>query len=123
MQKHVLHEDECKCAQLDGRSYKHIVGSERLPCAGVNGGVSFFGPRAHAPSHVHQREEEVVYCVQGEGEIVLDGQPEAIRPGSFVVIPRGVLHSINNTGDREIKLVFLFSPPCDIGNYPNVPSH
>lgn len=122
MNRHVGYEDDFEMNELVGRSYKLIVGTEQLPCEAINGGVSFFPPKAHAPGHTHDVEEEVIYCLQGEGEVVLDGRPEPLRPGTFVVFRPGVLHSINNTGDATIKLLYVFSPKCRIGQYPNVPS-
>ena len=122
MSEYTLHEDDVTSNDLVGRSYKLIVGSEQLPCSTMNGGLSFFPAHVHAPGHVHDAEVEVIYCLEGEGELVVDGKPETIRPGSFMVVPPKLLHSINNTGDETIKLLFLFSPKCDIGQYPNVAS-
>jgi quercetin dioxygenase-like cupin family protein len=117
-----MHEDEAEIKELVGRKYKLIVGSERLPCHAINGGVSFFPPYVHAPGHVHEKEEEVIYCLEGHGEIVIEGTHEPIKSGSFIVVPPGLVHSINNTGDKTIKLIYLFSPQCKIGQYPNIPS-
>ena len=121
-QKYVMHEEEADLQELVGRSYKLIVGSRRLPCRAMNGGVSLFPPHAHAPGHVHEAEEEVIYCLEGRGEIMVESKPEPLRPGCFVVIPPNILHSINNTGEKTIKLIFLFSPPCKIGKYKDITS-
>jgi mannose-6-phosphate isomerase-like protein (cupin superfamily) len=43
-----------------------------------------------------------------------------IRPGSAVYIPSGVEHSVENTGEEEIKLVFVFSPPVVSGSYADI---
>ena len=120
MTEHVAHEDDFEVHELVGRSYKLIVGADELPCQRINGGVSFFPARAHAPGHRHELEEEVVYCLEGQGQAVIDGKAEPIRPGTFIVFPPKSLHSINNTGARTIKLLYLFSPPCKIGDYSNV---
>ena len=103
MKKNVAHENEFELKELLGRSYKLIIGSQRLPCQAINGGVSFFPPHAHAPAHVHQAEEEVAYCLEGKGEAVIGGKSEPICPGTFIIFPRNVSHSINNTGDQTIK--------------------
>lgn len=118
--RHTLHEDLVAPSQLKGRSFKLIVGSQRLPSRNINGGVSFFPPHAHAPGHIHQREEEVVFVLEGSGELVADGVAERICPGTFYLIPPGVLHSVNNTGQVTIKLLFLFTPPAAIGDYPDI---
>ena len=115
-----LHEDDAPLNELKGRSYKLIVGSKDLPSCHFNGGVSFFPPRTHAPGHVHENEEEVIYVLEGSGEAVIDGVAEELRPGTFCVFPTGSMHSINNTGDVAIKLLFIFTPPAEIGNYPDL---
>ncbi len=122
MKQYTAHEDEFELNELRGRSYKLIVGDEKLECRAMNGGISFFPPSAHAPGHVHDDQEEVVYCLEGQGKLVTQGKSEAIRPGTFMVIPPGVAHSINNTGQQTIKLLYLFSPKCKIGQYPDIPN-
>jgi len=122
MRRYAVHEDDFEVNELVGRSYKLIVGSDRLSCKAINGGISFFPPNARAPGHIHDVGEEVIYCLEGEGEVVVEGEPEPIRPGTFIVVPPKLLHNINNTGDKTIKLLYLFSPKIEIGNYPNIPS-
>ena len=106
MKKNVAHENEFELKELLGRSYKLIIGSQRLPCQAINGGVSFFPPHAHAPAHVHQAEEEVAYCLEGKGEAVIGGKSEPICPGTFIIFPRNVSHSINNTGANRCAVAF-----------------
>ena len=45
-----------------------------------------------AREHYHKRSTEVYYVLEGEGAIVLDGVEHAIRPGTLVHIPPGVIH-------------------------------
>ena len=122
MTKYTAHEDEFELNELVGRSYKLIVGSDELPCDDVNAVVSFFPPCAKAPGHVHDIAKEIIYCLEGEGEIVIGGEAEPIRRGTFIVVPPKILHNINNTSDKTIKLLCLFSPKIEIGQYPNVSS-
>ena len=86
-------------------------------------GCVFFSANKHAPAHIHDKEEEVVYCLEGKGEIIIDGKPEEIKPGTVVFMPPGSLHSVNNTGDEMIKLLFAFSPAAKIGAYKNYNSN
>ncbi len=45
-----------------------------------------------AKPHFHRRATELYYVLQGEGHVVLNGQEYAVRPGSIVHIPPGVVH-------------------------------
>ena len=45
-----------------------------------------------AREHYHRRGTELYYVLEGEGEVLLDGVSHAVRPGSLVQIPPGVVH-------------------------------
>jgi len=47
----------------------------------------------------------------GEGKTILDGVEHEIRDGSAIVIPAGTRHNIINTGEGEMKLYTIYSPP------------
>jgi quercetin dioxygenase-like cupin family protein len=117
---YTIHESDVELKKLVGRAYKLLFGSDVLGCKNLCGGVSFFPPRRHAPGHVHDKAEEIIYVVKGHGELVIGKKKERIRPGSFGYIRKGVLHSINNTGTSTIKLVYVFSPPVRVGKYKNI---
>lgn len=119
--KYTLHQDEVELESLVGRKYKLISGKEKLSSSNMCFGISFFPPQTHAPGHIHQKEEEMVYVLKGKGEMVFDGFAQEIRKGTFICIPPGVEHSVNNTGKKTIKLLYVFSPPAIIGAYENKP--
>ncbi|MCB1203359.1 MAG: cupin domain-containing protein [Verrucomicrobiae bacterium] len=45
-----------------------------------------------ARMHYHKRSTELYYVLEGEGCVVLDGVEEAVKKGSLVHIPPGVVH-------------------------------
>lgn len=45
-----------------------------------------------AREHYHKRSAELYYVLDGEGVILLDGTEHAVRKGSLVHIPPGVVH-------------------------------
>ncbi len=116
--RHTIHEDEVEARQLPGRAHKMIIGTNTFAgCKNMCFGVADFPPQKHAPSHVHNKEEEIIYILTGSGEIFFNNLPEEVRPGTCVYIPAGVEHSINNTCDDVMKLVYVFSPPVVQGSY------
>ena len=117
-----IHEDDIKIMELKGRDYKLLASKETIGCKNLCAGVSFFAAGKHAPGHIHNNEEEVIYCLEGNGEAVIDGKNMKIKPGTVVYFPPGSLHSINNTGKETIKLLFMFSPSAKIGAYENYES-
>lgn len=45
-----------------------------------------------AREHYHKRSTELYYVLEGEGVVVLDGEEHAVRKGSLIHIPPGVVH-------------------------------
>lgn len=67
-------------------------------------------PGGGPPSHIHTREDETFYVVDGRLEIHADGQVYDATAGDFVLIPRGTVHRFRNTGVHSTKLLIIFTP-------------
>ena len=118
MDKYTIHESEVEAVQLPGRDLKAIIGPRDFgPASNMCFGVAEFPMHQHAPGHVHLAQEEILYVLTGEGEFYFDGVPEAVRPGTCIYVPSGVEHSIKNTGDEVLKVIYVFSPPVVQGSY------
>ena len=48
------------------------------------------------PRHVHSREDELFYVLEGEIVFELDGTRHTVRPGGTVYLRRGVVHAYQN---------------------------
>ncbi len=59
-------------------------------------------------SHPH---EQIVNMIQGEFELVLDGQPIHLRPGDVLVIPGGVPHS--GRAITDCRIIDVWHPTRD----------
>ena len=46
-----------------------------------------------AKPHYHKMATELYYVLEGEGRVVLDGVEHAVKKGSLVHIPPGVVHA------------------------------
>ena len=57
------------------------------------------------PAHIHRTMEEIFYFLEGEGEVILDGEVESVRSGDRIIVPAGVSHEIRNTGKIELKFI------------------
>jgi quercetin dioxygenase-like cupin family protein len=62
------------------------------------------------PLHVHTREEETIYVVEGDFRWQVADDLSAAAPGSFAFVPRGVAHTWQNMGDRQGRLLVTFAP-------------
>lgn len=68
-------------------------------------------PGSMVPVHHHEKAEQVLFIVSGHGRISLEDHEFEARPGATVHVPRGVAHSITNTGDEPLSILEVTSPP------------
>jgi mannose-6-phosphate isomerase-like protein (cupin superfamily) len=71
-----------------------------------------FGP----PMHVHRDAAEAFYVLEGEYIIFIDGTETRCPAGSFVYIPRGVVHGFR-VGDRPSKKLNLYVQAAMVGYF------
>src|SRR5262249_16785461 len=65
-------------------------------------------PEARAGRHTHPGEE-ISYIVEGEGEILIEGQtPRKVKAGDGFVIPAGAKHDAHNIDAQPLKLVAVY---------------
>jgi len=77
-------------------------------------GVVILEPGKGHERHNHPGVEEILYCVSGEGEQMVDMDGEVrrrIKPGSAVHIPPDVYHETINTGWEPLKMIAIYAPP------------
>lgn len=65
-----------------------------------------FGP----PPHVHHRENESYYVLEGEFEFLDNDRMFTAGPGSFVYMPKGRLHMHRAAGDTPARALVLVTP-------------
>jgi quercetin dioxygenase-like cupin family protein len=62
------------------------------------------------PMHVHERESESIYVLEGEVRVVANGEDFTLGPGGFVYMPKGSLHKFENTLEKPSKILLVFLP-------------
>ena len=61
--------------------------------------------------HVHAVQEETFYMIEGECEWQIGGERVKAVPGTYVFIPPGVPHSVDNATDNPARVLMTVSPP------------
>ena len=117
MNKHTIHEDDIETKELPGRRHKMAVRPDNMGAEKMCAGTAVFPANKHAPSHVHEKEEEILYVLEGEGNMYFDGKAEPIRKGTFMLVPPGVEHSLESVTSTELKVFYVFSPSVKQGSY------
>lgn len=71
-----------------------------------------FKKGADAPAHLHHREDEAFYILEGEFTFYVgeDREPTVAGPGSFVWAPRGIRHQYKVTGPTDVRALVLITP-------------
>jgi mannose-6-phosphate isomerase-like protein (cupin superfamily) len=67
-------------------------------------------PGGGPPLHIHNREDETFYVVEGECSIRLGDATVSACAGDFVNIPRGTVHCFHNSGTKPMRMILTFSP-------------
>jgi quercetin dioxygenase-like cupin family protein len=61
------------------------------------------------PLHIHSREDELVYVVQGQLIARVGDARVEVGPGAYAALPRGLPHTIEVVGDQA-TLLLTFVP-------------
>jgi quercetin dioxygenase-like cupin family protein len=64
------------------------------------------GPRAHA----HPAEDDAFYMLEGELVFSVEGEEVVAGPGTFLLVPPGVLHDFANRTDAVARFVNVHAP-------------
>src|SRR5436853_4009782 len=67
-------------------------------------------PGGGPPPHVHSREEEGFYILEGEITLTINGERVVATAGTFTNIPVGTPHSFRNDGMRPAKMLISVAP-------------
>jgi quercetin dioxygenase-like cupin family protein len=62
------------------------------------------------PPHIHHSSEEAIYVLQGEMQVRVGDRTIPASAGSFVLVPRGVVHTLSNPSTTPARVLTIFSP-------------
>ncbi len=79
--------------------------------------VMCIGPGDDIGREVHDDHDQFLRIEQGNARVELGKSEDSVDethetgPDSAVIVPAGVWHNVVNTGDGDLKLYSLYSPP------------
>ncbi len=68
-------------------------------------------PGEEIGEEIHEDVDQFFRFESGKGVVKIDGVEHAVTDGLAVIVPAGALHNVINTGDRDLKLYTIYSPP------------
>ena len=93
-------------------AHKEVYGkllSEEKENGRLSAHLTTIKPGGEIFPHVHE-VLEMIYIVQGEGLVLVNGERKKAEPGTVVVANVGSEHGFLNTGDTDIVMYCVFSP-------------
>lgn len=60
----------------------------------------------------HADTDQIFLIAEGEADAVVGGETQRLDDESIIFVPAGTLHNIRNTGDEDLKLLTIYSPPA-----------
>jgi len=67
-------------------------------------------PGEEIGTEVHE-VDQLIYLVEGEGKVVLDGEGALVEKGMVVCVPAGVQHNVIAGKGAAMKLFTVYAPP------------
>ena len=83
---------------------------------GADTGGAFFladvlvPPGGGPPPHIHDREDETFYLLQGTMTAQVGDQTVYASEGDCIHLPRGIAHSFRNTGKENLRMLVTATP-------------
>ena len=84
---------------------KKLIASENLVAELV-----CYEPGQATVAHLHPRQDEMFYVIEGAGTIVVDQEEVRVSAGSIVFVPAGVRHGIGADAGSRLALMFVKGP-------------
>ena len=106
----VRHADRPTLPAGSERRFRYLADAE----VGSHDVTQFLGviDPSRAPDHGHVYDE-VIYVVEGEGTLHLDGTHTPIGPGSCIHLPPRIEHCLENHGPGPMRVLGVFHPAGD----------
>ena len=109
---------DVKKVSLPKRDVKVLVGKgSPIDSINMTFGVATVPPKTSMDPHAHNKEEEIIYILNGYGFVYIDGIKESIEEGTVIILPVGSSHYISNNSSDDMNFTFCFHPPVIIGSY------
>lgn len=115
---YTLHISNAKKIELPGRTVYPMVGYDGIKSDQMAFGIAELPPHSKMDPHKHIDEEEIIFIYEGFGKLYIgEDIVELLEPGTVIVAPRGVYHTIENKSRNVMKWAWVFNPPVKIGNH------
>ena len=92
-----------------GNGFKVIIGNRRAQAATMTIAP---GKREGGPDHRHRGADQWMFVERGSGIAIVNGRQQTLKAGSLLLIERGDIHEIRNTGRTPLRTLNIYVPPA-----------
>ena len=97
---------------LDGVSW-NILGQVYTPKQMTDESFAWhatFPEETFVPPHVHPKQDEYIYVLDGRIDLLLDGEKTSASTGDLVRMPKGIPHAFFNNSGKPVTALFWAAP-------------
>lgn len=76
-------------------------------------GVVIIQPGKEFDTHMHEKQEEAFFALEGECEVYVNGELVRMKQGDYLQCEPGDAHYFRNTSEALFKAVFIKAPHLD----------
>ena len=69
--------------------------------------IACYEPGQSTAMHMHPKEEEAIFVLEGTAHMSIDGREVVVPAGSIVRFPNRVMHDVRNLGPERCVIMFL----------------
>src|SRR6516162_1935347 len=62
------------------------------------------------PRHIHSREDEIFYILEGSYELHVGDERRTVSAGASAILPRGIPHGFRNVASSDSRLLCVIAP-------------
>jgi mannose-6-phosphate isomerase-like protein (cupin superfamily) len=102
-----------------GEGFRVAIGNRRSQAAEM---VLPRGKSEGGPDNRHRGADQWLYVLSGTGTAIVNRRRYALRAGSLILIERGDLHEIRNSGRTPLRTLNFYVPPAYTAGGDELPS-
>ena len=68
-------------------------------------------PGGEIGEEVHTDTDQILYLVDGAGQVILEGETASFSAGDLVLVAAGTQHNFKTVGETAMKIITAYAPP------------
>jgi mannose-6-phosphate isomerase-like protein (cupin superfamily) len=92
-----------------GKGFRVALGNRRAQAAEMTLSP---GDSEGGGDNRHRGSDQWLYVISGAGVAIVEGKRSLLRAGMLLLIERGNIHEIRNTGQRPLRTLNFYVPPA-----------